>query len=32
VEIDFEQTGVYTIVVAAYWDDQSGSYRVVVQE
>ena len=32
VEIDFEQTGVYTIVVAAYWDDQSGTYRVVVQE
>ncbi len=32
VEIDFPQTGVYTIVVSAYWDDQSGSYRVVIQE
>jgi hypothetical protein len=32
VEIEFEQTGVYTIVVSAYWDDQSGSYRVVVEE
>ena len=32
VEIQFEQTGTYTIAVSAYWDDQSGSYRVMVKE
>lgn len=30
VEVEFERSGTYTIVVGAYWDDQSGSYRVTV--
>jgi hypothetical protein len=30
VEVEFERSGTYTLVVGAYWDDQSGSYRVTV--
>ncbi len=32
VEVEFEQAGTYTIAVSAYWDDQDGSYRVLVTE
>lgn len=30
VEIEFPQTGVYTLIVTSFWDDQRGSYNVKV--
>lgn len=32
VELEFARTGTYTITVSAYWDDQSGAYRVTISE
>jgi hypothetical protein len=32
VEVEFDSSGPYRLVVSPYWDDQSGSYRVTVSE